>query len=102
MYEINDKTYVLRYSIERLETIEKEAGISAFSFVANTANGNAPSLFSLIYFFSRGLYEAESGTYCPVGAAKRFAEEHMKKNGYARTVAEVIEQLKNDCDFLFQ
>ena len=44
----------------------------------------------------------DGGGYAPVKKALEFADAELQKNGYAAMLDAVLEQIAEDCDFLFR
>ena len=100
-YLMGEKTYRLHYSIGRLEMIEKAAGVSAMTMFAKAGNQELPPISLLNMYFAYGLLE-DGGVYAPLKAALEFAAQQMEENGYNSIMNAVLEQLQEDCGFLFR
>lgn len=100
-YELNGKIYHLHYSVSRLEQIEKVCGCSVVSVMSNIGNNNLPPISVLKHIFAYGLME-ENGVYAPMAAAVQFADEELERSGYITMVNAVMEQIVEDCGFLFR
>ena len=44
----------------------------------------------------------DGGVYAPVKKALEFADAELQENGYAAMLDAVLEQIAEDCDFLFR
>lgn len=100
-YLMGEKTCRLHYSIGRLEMIEKAAGTSAMTMFAKAGSGELPPVSLLNTYFAYGLLE-DGGVYAPLKAAREFAVRQMEENGYNSILNAVMEQLQEDCGFLFR
>ena len=99
-YEINGKNYRLHYSIGRVELMEKSADMSVMTMFAKSSNGELPSISLLKTYFAYGLLD-ENGVYAPIKNAIEYAEKQLQENGYNFVLQAVLEQLQEDCGFLF-
>ena len=65
------------------------------------ANNHYPSISELTTLFSYGLL-SENGEYAPLKLAKLFAQQQLQENGYLAMLNDAMEQIQEDCGFLFQ
>jgi len=65
------------------------------------ANNHYPSISELTTLFSYGLL-SENGEYAPLKLAKAFAQQQLQENGYLAMLNDAMEQIQEDCGFLFQ
>lgn len=100
-YTLNEKEYHLHYSIGRMEQIEKILGNSVTGMMMAIANNHYPSISELTTLFSYGLL-SENGEYAPLKLAKLFAQQQLQENGYLAMLNDAMEQIQEDCGFLFQ
>lgn len=100
-YEVNGKEYHLHYSIGRLEQIEKATGTEVMTEIVNLQKNRALSISVLKAYFAYGLMD-DSGMFAPVRTALEFAQSHMQEVGYSAMASELVEQLVEDCGFLFR
>lgn len=101
-YTWNEKEYHLHYSIGRIEQVEKVIGNSVMGMmVAMAENNRYPSVSELTNLFAYGLL-SDSGEYAPIKLAKEFAQQQLQEIGYGAVMNAVLEQMQEDCGFLFQ
>lgn len=100
-YTLNEKEYHLHYSIGRMELVEKVIGNSVTGMMMAMAENRYPSIADLTDLFAYGLL-SDNGEYAPVKLAKEFAQQQLQENGYIAVMSVVLEQIQEDCGFLFQ
>lgn len=98
MLEINGNMYDLRYTIKRLEMIEKVTGKGTMSCLVQ-ANGML-SIFELKNYLGYGLIN-DKGNYISPQQGIEYAEALIQSEGYERVITVVLESLQRDCSFLF-
>lgn len=100
MFEINGKNYVLKYSIGRIEMIEKATGLSVLAELGK--NQGMLGIASLKLYFAYGLKEEGAEVFVPTKKAAEMAEQLIQDEGYVRVCGLVVEALERDCPFFFQ
>jgi len=100
-YTIDKKTYKLHYSLKRLEVLEGVTGVSPLSIVAGMNEQKFPSISVMKNYFAYALMD-EGGVYAPTKKAIAFAEEYIVQEGFMAVMTAAVEQLMEDCPFLFQ
>ncbi len=100
-YTIDEKAYKLHYSLKRLETIEGVTGVSPLTIVARAQKQEFPSISAIKNYFAYGLLD-NGGVYAQPKKAVAFAEEYIASEGFLVVMTAVVEQLVEDCGFLFQ
>lgn len=99
MFEINGKTYTLKYSIGRMKLIEQAAGTPIMASLYK--DSGMLSISNLILYLAYALL-GEDGVYCPLKYANEFAEKYIEEKGYAAANALVLETMQRDCPFFFR
>ena len=100
MFEISGKNYVIKYSIGRIEMIEKATGLSVLAELG--INQGMLGIASLKLYFAYGLKEDGSEIFVPTKKAAEMAEQLIQNEGYVRVCGLVVEALERDCPFFFQ
>lgn len=100
MFEIDGKTYVLKYSIKRVELIEAVAKMPMMAELY-THNGML-SVQALKTYFAYGLKEEGADAFVPTKKGMEMAEALIEKEGYMAVNGAVLEALGRDCPFFFQ
>jgi len=102
MFTYKDKQYELKFTIGRLKLIERAAdGKSAMSQLAASENGMM-SLASCERFFSFGLKEAGSDSFCTPQKGAEVCDDLIQDEGYSHVIRLIQETLYHDCPFLFR
>ena len=99
MIEFNDKSYVLKYNINRIEMIENATGkpiLAEFS-----QNRGMLSISSLKSYFAYGLKEEGSDIFVATKKAMEIAGQLIEAEGYAAVCGLVVEAIERDCPFFF-
>lgn len=96
-FEVDGKSYVLKYTIERVEIYEDAYG----SLGRLLYTGDVFIKLTQLYDLMACAIKEEGGAYVNPAQAREMAEEIVKRNGYYETVMAVFAQLKEDCGFLF-
>lgn len=100
-YLIDTEVYSLHYSIGRMETIENVTGCSVADLSVSLREHRLPTIGRVKTLFAYGMM-TDGGGYAPVKKALEFADAELQKNGYATMLDAVLEQIAEDCDFLFR
>lgn len=98
MFEINGNTYDLRYTIKRLEMIEKVNGVGVVSSLSQ--NNGMLSITELKNFLGYGLIN-DKGNYISPQQGIEYAEALIQSEGYVKVSIVVVEAIERDCSFLF-
>lgn len=102
MFEYKEKQYELKFTIGRLKLIERAAdGKSAMAQLAADDNGMM-SLAACERFFSFGLKEAGSDTFCTPQKGAEVCDDMITEQGYSYVIRLIQESLYHDCPFLFR
>ena len=101
MFTIDGKDYELRYSLKRVEMIEKATGGSMMASLVN--NKGMLSIGEVKTFLSYGLKGMDEGDgHVSIPQGEKYAEQLLETLGYAPVIAPIMEALERDCPFLFQ
>lgn len=100
MIQINDKEYVLKYNIGRINLIENATGSSFMVEIAK--NNGMLSIAQLKTYFAYGLKEEGSDFFVPVKKAQEMAQALIESQGYIPVCGMVMEAIERDCPFFFQ
>lgn len=98
MFEINGNTYELRYTIKRLELIEKITGKGTMSCLVQS--DGMLSISELKNYLGYALIN-DKGNYISPQQGVEYAEALIQSEGYERVAIVVLEALQRDCSFLF-
>lgn len=98
MFTVNGKEYALKYSLARVEMIEKACGASLVELMARGGMLPIAVLKACIAFGMLG----EDGVFIAVKAGYEHAERLIETNGYVPVTQAVLEALQRDCPFFFQ
>ena len=82
MFDVNGKTYVLKYNLKRVELIENTVGMKAY--------------------FAYGLKEEGSDSYVAPKNGMKIAEDLIESTGYITINGAVMDAMQRDCPFFFQ
>lgn len=96
-FEANGKTYVLKYTIERVNMYEDAYG----SLGRLLYTGDVFLKFSQLCDLMACAVKEEGGDYVNPQVAHEMAVKVIEENGYYETIMAVFTQLKDDCGFLF-
>lgn len=97
MFEIGDKIYELKYSMKRLEMIEKVIKKSVMATLVET--GGMLGIGDCKIFLAYGLY-GEDEKYIPIKQGLE-ASEKLIEDDYNMVIMAILEKLQEDCPFLF-
>lgn len=99
MIEYNGTNYELRYSIKRIEMIEKATDKSLISIMKS----GAPTLFDLCACIAYGLKIEGASGYISPQQGMEIAENKLKEGAgsYELLAGEVSEAVERDCPFFF-
>lgn len=100
-YLIDTEVYSLHYSIGRMETIENVMGCSIADLAGSLREHRLPTIGRVKTLFAYGMM-TDGGVYAPIKKALEFADVELQENGYAAMLDAVLEQIAEDCDFLFR
>lgn len=100
MFEINGKTYVLKYNLKRIEIIENAVGMPVMSDMYK--NNGMLSLNALKTYFAYGLKEEDADAFVAPKKGMEMAEALIENEGYLAVNGAVLECLERDCPFFFQ
>lgn len=100
MITFEDKTYVLKYNMKRIELIEAATSMPTLADLKRT--GGMLGLASLKAYIAYGIKEEGSDTFLPPKKGMELAEKLIESNGYADVCGTVVEALERDCPFFFQ
>ena len=100
MFEIDGKSYVLKYNMERVEMIEGSTGTPTIAEFYK--NKGMLSLSALKAYIAYGLKEDGSDSFVPVKKGIEMAKNLIQNEGYAKTCGVVVEALGRDCPFFFR
>ena len=98
-FEIEGKEYGLKYNIKRLELIEATVGVPTMAHLVN--NKGFLSLQHLKSYVGMALKEVGEDTFVPSRKGQEYAEALILSEGYETINAAVLEQMMEDCPFLF-
>ena len=100
MIEYNNKNYILKYNIKRIEMIEQVTEMPTLAELRKT--GGMLSLKSLKAYFAYGLKEDGADSFMPVKKGYEMCESLIEKDGYENVASTVLEAIERDCAFFFQ
>ena len=100
MFEINGKSYVLKYNLKRVEMIENATGTPVMAEISK--NNAMLSLTALKTYFAYGLKEEGADAFVPTKTGLTMAEALIQNEGYLKVGGEVLEALERDCPFFFR
>ena len=100
MFEINGKTYVLKYNMKRIEMIENVTRMPTLAELQRT-NGML-GISSLKAYLSYGLKEEGTDVFVKPKEGMQMAEVLIESEGYASVCGVVVEAIERDCPFFFQ
>lgn len=100
-YFIKDKEYHLHYTIGRMEQLEKILGNAITGVMVSITNGKYPTISELCTLFAYGLSDYR-WDYAPIKKALEFAQQQVQDVGYGTLFTATLEQIQEDCGFLFR
>ena len=100
-YSIGNDIYTLHYSMGRLEQIEQVTGRAVMSVLVGISKQQMVPISLLKTYFAYGLINS-GGVYAPLKTAIEFASQQLEALGYTTLMNRVVEQMLEDCGFLFQ
>lgn len=101
MFTIDGKDYELKYSLKRIDMIERATGESAMASLINSKG--ALSIAEIKTYIGYGLKGADDGDgFVSIPQGEKYAEQLLETLGYAPVLAQIMEALQRDCPFLFQ
>lgn len=100
MIIINEKEYKLKFSLLKLEQLERQLGEGIISILKKS--NSMPSIAQLRIIFMNCLWNEEKQCYCSTSFASEVFETALTDEGYGEIVNEVVQALLDDCPFLFR
>ena len=100
-YFIKDKEYHLHYTIGRMAQLEKILGNAITGVMVSITNGKYPTISELCTLVAYGLSD-DRGYYAPIKKALEFAQQQVQDVGYGALFTATLEQIQEDCGFLFR
>lgn len=100
MFEIDQKTYTLKYNLKRVELIENTVGMPMMAEIAS--HKGMLGITALKSYFAYGLKEEGADVYVSPKAGMSMAEKLIETEGYIKVNGAVMEALEKDCPFFFQ
>ena len=100
MFEINGKSYELKYNLKRVEMIEAAVGMPTMADLS--AHRGMFGISGLKAYLAYGLKEEGSDAFVPYKKGIEMAEALIETEGYVRVNGAVLEALERDCPFFFQ
>lgn len=98
-FEVDGTQYELKYSARRLELIESNTGIPTITYFVN--NKGFMTLQQLKLYVGLAIRETGSETFIAAKKGQELAQGLIEHEGYETVQVAVIEQLMEDCPFLF-
>ncbi len=99
MFEIDGKTYNLKYNMRTIEQIETVTGKSLVAMIKETEG--LLSLSMIKVYFGMALYN-EDGKKVGQEQGFEMAEALMIEEGYSKVAEAIVVAIDRDCPFLFQ
>lgn len=100
MFEINGKTYVLKYNLKRVELIENTVGMPMMAEIAS--HRGMLGITALKSYFAYGLKEEGADSFVAPKIGMKMAESLIESEGYVKMNGAVMEVLQRDCPFFFR
>ena len=100
MFDINGKTYVLKYNLKRVELIENTVGMPMMAEIAS--HRGMLGITALKSYFAYGLKEDGSDAFVAPKVGMKMADDLIENEGYIKVNGAVLEALQSDCPFFFQ
>lgn len=100
MFEIDGKSYALKYNMDRVEMIENSIGMPTMAELYS--HKGMLSLSALKAYLAHGLKEEGSDSFVPVKKGLEMAKNLIQNEGYTNTCGAVVEALERDCPFFFR
>lgn len=100
MFELDGKTYELKFNLDRLKVVESYTKKPAVADMIST-NG-ALSINSIECYFGFCLKETNSDTFVPRKTAIEIADKLIEQEGYMKVNNMIFERMQQDVPFLFQ
>lgn len=100
MFDINGKTYVLKYNLKRVELIENTVGMPMMAEIAS--HRGMLGITALKSYFAYGLKEEGADSFVAPKIGMKMAESLIESEGYVKMNGAVMEALQRDCPFFFQ
>ena len=100
MFEINGKSYVLKYNIKRVEMIETVAKMPVMAELYD--HNGMLGIQALKTYFAYGLKEEGADAFVPPKKGMEMAEALIENEGYMAVNGAVLEAIERDCPFFFR
>lgn len=100
MFEMDGKTYVLKYNLKRVELIENTVGMPMMAEIA-THKGML-GVTALKAYFAYGLKEEGTDVFIKPKEGMEIAEKMIESKGYISVNEIVLDAIQRDCPFFFQ
>ena len=100
MFEIDGKTYELKYNLKRIEMIENATGSPTMAEMQK--NKGMLGISQLKTYVAFGLKEQCADTLVDVKKGMKMAEALLENEGYIAVNGAVLTALERDCPFFFQ
>lgn len=100
MFNINEKTYELKYNMKRVELIENSTGMPTMAEL-NKYSGMF-GITSLKTYLAFALKEQGSDVFVKPKEGMEIAEALIEKEGYIAVNTAVLEAIERDCPFFFR
>ena len=101
MFTVDNITYDLHFTRDRIKLYESKTGKSAVSELV-ASNGMLP-IASVEAYFSVALVDTNRpGVYVPAKKAIEVADAYMDEAGYAAVCTEIVTAIQKDLGFLFR
>mgnify|MGYP005801120981 FL=1 len=100
MFEINEKNYVLKYNLKRVEMIENAVGMPTMADLSS--HKGMLGLTALKTYFAYGLKEDGADVFVAPKKGMEMAEALIENEGYMAVNGAVLDALERDCPFFFQ
>lgn len=100
MVQVNGKEYNLRYSENAIEQIENLIDEPLMGILIKYKG--AYRMAHLKAIIASGLVNPETGGNIPAQQGMQIASEWIKEIGYTEATNQALQQLQDDCPFLFR
>lgn len=100
MFTIGNKEYELKFSLKRIDLIERVIGKPLFGVFLQSKG--ALTIGEIEAIFSYALKEVGSDTFLTPKEGASMAETLLEAEGLPQIITAVIETLQKDCPFFFQ
>lgn len=100
MIEHNNKKYVLKYNMQRIELIEAQTSMPTMAQINKT--GGYFGLNDLKIYFKYALKEEGADVFVMPKKAEEIATDIIENTGYVNACGMVLEAIERDCPFFFR